>query len=212
MTRFPAPDPPYEGPAAHTSAGHNKPILRIVVHSTVSPCEPGGRHDIARYFRSEASGGSAQYVTDPVGVVQVVYDDQVAWGAPGAAWSRTSHPQPASVHSLHVEMCDIPGPVPGDRRGSAAFKAARRVWRWRRPNQQAMLHVTAQLVAQLCLAYDVPAAWLGPAQLLNGRPGVTSHANVSRTFHQSTHWDPGFWPRRRFMRLVRNYMRTERNR
>jgi hypothetical protein len=73
-----------------------------------------------------------------------------------------------------------------------------------------MLHVTAQLAAQLCLAYDIPAVWLTPRMLRAGRKGITSHNNVSRAWRQSTHWDPGFWPRRRFMRMVREYMATER--
>lgn len=198
MTRFEPPSPPWEGPAAHDSGPQKEPFSRVVIHSTVSPCEPGGRHDIAAYFRSEASGGSAHYVVDPVGAVQCVRDHVVAWHAP---------PNP---RTLGIEMCDIPGPVPGDGRVPALLKAARRTWRWKRPNQQAMLHVAAQLTADLCLAYDIPAVWLGPRKLRAGRRGVTSHNNVSRTWHQSTHWDPGFWPRRRFMGLVRDYMAMER--
>lgn len=195
MTRIPPPDPPYEGPAAHTSEGANVPATRVVIHSTVSPCKAGGRHDIAAYFRSPLSGGSSHYITDPVGVVQSVRDHTIAWHAP---------PNP---RSFGIEMCDIPGPVPGDRPGSALFKAARRAWRWRRPEQQALLHVTAQLTAQLCGAYDIPAVFIGPRALRAGRHGVTTHNYVSKAWGQSTHWDPGFWPRRRFMRLVRAYLR-----
>lgn len=191
--RIDPPAPPYEGPAAHTSPGANLPPTRVVIHSTVSPCEPGGRHDIAAYFRSPQSGGSAHYVTDPVGVAQVVGDHEIAWHAP---------PNP---HSLGIEMTDIPGPVPGDSLPAAAVKALRRLWRWRRPNQQAMLHVTAQLTAHLCAAYGVPVRYIGPRQLRAGAHGVTTHNAVSRAWGQSTHWDPGFWPRRRFMRLVRDY-------
>lgn len=195
---YPAPDPPYEGPAAHDSGPGNLPATRVVIHSTVSPCVPGGRHAIADYFRSPAAGGSAHYVADPVSCVQVVHDHIIAWHAP------------PNAHSFGIEMCDMPGPLPGDHFIPAVWKAARRTWRWRHPNQKAMLHVTAQLTAELCLAYSIPAVWLAPRQLRAGRKGVTSHANVSRTWHQSTHWDPGFWPRRRFMRMVRSYMATER--
>lgn len=199
MTRYPPPDPEWAGPAAHDSGPQAEPFTRVVIHSTVSECKAGGRYDIARYFRSKGSGGSAHYVTDPVGVVQCVPDHVVAWHAP---------PNP---RTLGIEMCDTPGPVPGDGRVRALVKAARRTWRWRKPTQQAMLHVTAQLTAQLCLAYDIPAVWLSPADLRAGRRGVTSHNNVSSAWHQSTHWDPGFWPRRRFMGLVRAYVKEERN-
>jgi hypothetical protein len=64
--------------------------------------------------------------------------------------------------------------------------------------------------ARLCLAYSIPAVWLSPRELRAGRRGITSHNNVSRTWHESTHWDPGFWPRRRFMGMVRDYMAMER--
>jgi len=193
-TRVPPPDPPWEGPAAHDSGPGNLPATRVVIHSTVSPCEPGGRHDIAAYFRSPLAKGSAHYITDPVAACQSVGDHTIAWHAP---------PNP---HSFGIEMCDIPGPVPGDGPFSAAAKALRRVWRWRRPEQKAMLHVTAQLAAHLCAAYGIPPRFVGVRALRAGRGhGVTTHACVSRAFGESTHWDPGFWPRRRFMRLVRTY-------
>lgn len=191
-----APAPTYLGPADKSSSGENKPILRIVVHSTVSPCEPGGARDIARYFRSPQAGGSAHYVVDPAEVVQVVYDSTIAWHAP---------PNP---HSLGVEMCDVPGPVPNDTPGTARWKALKRSWRWARPNQRAMLARTAYLVAQLCAAYEVPATFLTPAALRAGKRGVTTHSHVSTAWRQSTHWDPGWWPRRGFMRQVRRHLRT----
>ena len=39
-----------------------------------------------------------------------------------------------------------------------------------------------------------------------GKRGVTVHAVVTKAFGQSTHWDPGWWPRRKFMRMVRAEM------
>lgn len=197
MTSYPPPSPQWAGPAAHDSGPGNIPATRVVIHSTVSPCREGERYNIAAYFRSEQAGGSAHYVTDPVGVVQVVGDHTIAWHAP------------PNAQSLGIEMCDMPGPVPDDKPGSALWKAARRAWRWRRPEQQAMLHVTAQLTAQLCLAYDIPPRFIGVRQLRKGAKGVTTHNKVSRTWHQSTHWDPGFWPRRHFMALVQGYYRQE---
>jgi N-acetylmuramoyl-L-alanine amidase CwlA len=96
------PNPRYLGPAFRTSAGANKPPTRVVIHSTVSPCKPGGAEQIAAYFRSPAAGGSAHYVVDPDEVVQVVFDSVIAWHAP------------PNAHSIGIEMCDIPGPVPND--------------------------------------------------------------------------------------------------
>lgn len=176
-TRFRAPSPPYLGPAAHTSSGSNKPIRRIVLHSTVSPCVPGGARSIAAYFRSPSSGGSAHYVVDPKEVVQVVYDGVIAWHAP------------PNGNSLGIEMCDMPN----------ASTAAR----WNDANHKAMLALVVDLVADLCLAYDVPPWFRTPLGLRLGRRGITTHHNVSQAFHQSSHWDVGAWPRRAFMRAVR---------
>jgi hypothetical protein len=194
MNQFKPPAPPYLGPPAKHSGNGNKPIKRIVIHSTVSPCVRGGARKIAAYFRSQAAGGSAQYVIDPGEVVQSAYDDVICWHAP---------PNPGT---LGLEMCDIPGPVPNDKPSSAAFKAAKRAWRWRRPEQKEMLRRTAVLTAELCLAYDVPPRFLNATRLRKlGRDaeGITTHNVTSTVFRQSTHWDPGFWPKRRFMKMVR---------
>jgi len=158
MTTYPPPDPPYRGPASHHGDADNKPIRRIVLHSTVSPCVPGGAEDVARYFRSADAGGSAHYVVDPSTVVQVVYDSTTA-----ARWDDANH--------------------------------------------RLMLNRVALLTAQLCLAYGVPVAYRSARGLKRGQHGVTTHHQVSVAFGQSTHWDPGKWPRRRFMRKVRRNVR-----
>jgi hypothetical protein len=193
--RIAAPSPLYIGPPRNYGPQTNKPIHRVVIHSTVSPCEPGGARAIARYFQTTTRDASAHYITDPGETIQGLFDSWVGYAAP------------PNEHSLHVEMCDIPGPVPNDKPGSARWKALRRVWRWVRPNQRAMLRRTASLTARACLAYDVPIKWLTAADLRAGRRGITSHANVSKAWGQTTHWDPGWWPRVRFMRLTRRYAR-----
>src|SRR5690242_9963958 len=119
----PAPAPPYLGPASHHGDDDNKPIRRIVLHSTVSPCVPGGARAIAGYFRSPTAGGSAHYVVDPAEVVQVVYDSTVAYHAP------------PNQHSLGIEMCDMPD--------------AKSKLRWRDQRHRAMLDRVAHLTAQL---------------------------------------------------------------
>jgi hypothetical protein len=200
VPRVMPPSPPYLGPASYAGGDGNKPIRRIVIHSTVSPCEPGGARNIAAYFRSGSAGGSAHYVVDPSETVQVVYDSIVAYHAP------------PNQNSLGIEMCDIPGPVPNDKPGSARWKAAVRSWRWSRISQRQMLRKTARLTAQLCLAYDVPVQFVGWRGLQAGRRGITTHAHVSKAWEQSTHWDPGFWPRAWFMHLVRKHVARARKR
>lgn len=180
--RHPAPAPPYAGPPYRSSAGNNKPIDRVVIHSTVSSSRPGTARGIARYFRSSSAGGSAHYVIDADETLQTAYDSVIAWHAP------------PNAHSLGVELCDDPSDPRGLRR-------------WDDPDHAAVLERAALLVAELCLAYGVPARYLGPVRLKLGRRGVTTHAAVSTAFRQSTHWDPGTWPRRRFMRRVRAHIK-----
>lgn len=180
---YPAPAPPYLGPPAKHSGTGNKrpgpdPFDRIVLHGTTGAgsATKGYARKIAAYFRSPQAGGSAHYVIDPGEVIQTAYDDVVAWHAP------------PNRHSLGVEFCD---PVSMDPT------------RWDRPGHAAELQLGARLVAELCLAYNHPPVWVGVKGLRAGKRGVTDHDNVSDAFGQSTHWDLGAFPRRRFMGLVR---------
>lgn len=172
------PAPPYLGPPAHSSGTANKPINRVVIHSTVSPCEAGQARKIAAYFRSPSAGGSAHYVVDPEETVQAAYDSVVCWHAP------------PNGHSLGVEMCEYPN---------------QDIDRWDQPNHVKLLDRTARLTARLCLAYGVPIQFLMPEDLRAGKRGITTHNNVSQAWHESTHWDPGAWPRERFMQLVNQH-------
>ena len=180
-THHPDPSPVYLGPAARDGGPGNKPIRRIVIHSTVSPCQRGGARNIARYFATTDRFASAHYVVDPGEVVQVVYDSTIAYHAP------------PNSGSLGVEMCEVP---------------SQDLARWAEPNRSEMLDRTAQLVAELCLAYGVPVAHRGPIGLRLGRRGITTHANVGKAWGQTDHWDPGAWPRRDCMRAVRRYRRA----
>ncbi len=192
----PAPPAPFGGvPANHSGVG-NHPPTRVVVHSAVTPCRAGMARNLARMNRDGSTGGSWHYATDPVEVIQCSWDRFVCWHAP------------PNGHSLAIEMADTPGPVPGDRRGSAAWKAAKRAWRWRRPEQRAMLRNTADLTAHLLVAYGLPVRYVGARGLRAGRKGWTTHVAVSRAFGQSTHWDPGFWPRFVFGRRVKRRARA----
>lgn len=75
-----------------------------------------------------------------------------------------------------------------------------------------MLTRAAELTALLCVAYDVPPWFVDVEDLRRGARGVTTHAAVSRAFGQSAHWDPGAWPRRKFLRMVRRRYRKAKGR
>ena len=192
MSKYPPPNPPVvDGTPAKNSGQDNKPINRIVIHSAVMPCEPGRARQLATMNSQGSGGGSWHYAVDPDATIQCSFDSFVCWHAP------------PNQHSIGIEMADNPGPVPNDKPGTARYKALKKSWRWVRPNQRKMLARTARLTAELCLAYNVPPVFKSAAALRSGERGVTTHAEVSKAWNQSTHWDPGFWPRRSFMRQVR---------
>lgn len=188
---YPPPAPPVVGghPANH-SGTDNHPPTRVVIHSAVVPCEPGRARQLAAWNRDGTTGGSWHYATDPAETIQCSWDSYVC------------HAAPPNPRSLHIEMADTPTRRPTER---ARRRALRKGWRWAGRNHRRMLHRTARLTAGLCLAYDLPLTWLTADELRKGRAGITSHANVTAAWHQSTHWDPGWWPRAWFMRLVRRY-------
>jgi hypothetical protein len=187
MTEYKAPAPTYVGPPDKHSGDSNKPIVRIVLHGTVSAPVKGGARVIAAYFRSNSARGSAHYIIDPGEVLQVCYDSYVAWHSP---------PNP---HSIGVEFCDWVGgpngqPLPSDR--------------WRDDNHVPMLRMGARLVAELCLHYGVRVRLVGPTKLKSGRGGICEHSDVSEAWHQSSHWDLGEFPRRRFLQMVKREVRA----
>lgn len=214
--KYPAPSPDYIGPPSKHSGTGNKPIHRIVIHETQSPTKTGGARAIARFFQSPSAGGSTQYVVDPDEEIQAGYDDLICWGAP------------PNSHSLHVEMCAVSstsltkwfgGSLPRGVRETGeedtredldpgpAVRFAN-IFRALTPSYRKLLDRTARLTAELCLAYDVPPYWRTAADLKAGRKGVTTHRQVSLAWGLSSHWDPGAWPRRAFMRRVRRYYRS----
>lgn len=173
MAKYLPPSPPMV--AARWSGGSQTPRM-VVLHSTVSPCKAGGADAIARYFRIGSAVTSAHYVVDPEKVVQMVGDHTVAY--------HCGYNQ----DSIGVELCDMPDQNPK---------------RWDDAEHIAMEKRAARLVARLCLAYDIPARYVGAAGLVKGKKGITTHAQMSEAFKKSSHWDPGAWRRFRFMARVR---------
>jgi N-acetylmuramoyl-L-alanine amidase CwlA len=174
---YQAPAPTYIGPPNRHGGASNKPIRRIVIHATVSPCAkdaPG----IARYFKRTDRAASAHYVVDSRKTIQALYDSFVGYHAP------------PNEHSLGVELCcDLSNEGKGH---------------WGRRNHRRMLRRAAALVAGLCLAYDVPVRHLNGRELRSGKHGICGHSDVRDAWGQTTHWDPGpHFPWDDFLRMVR---------
>ena len=166
-----------EGSSRHMS-GPNGPVTRVVIHATVSPCKKGGARATAAYFQSDNAGGLAHYVVDPGEVVQCCKEDTACWHAP------------PNHGSIGVELTD---PQSGDPN------------RWHDPDHEAMLHLAASLVADICKRNNVPLVKTNAADLLNGKHGICGHDDVAQAWHQSDHSDPdhgGVFPWAHFLDLV----------
>lgn len=168
-----APSPPYIPAKYH--GGYQGRIDRIVIHSTVSGTYVGAAEDIARYFQHPTYVSSAHYAVDPELVYQMVHDNTIAWH------------DGVNTNSLGIEMCEYPKRVPG---------------RWLLPKHKKLLRNTAKLVRKLCLAYGVPMRKITPEQAAAGWRGICGHDDISKGFGASNHWDPGWFPWSRFIRLI----------
>lgn len=202
-----APPSPRRVGAKH-KGGRSTPSL-VVMHSTVTATRAGAAASVAHFFATETNPTSAHYVVDEAEVIQCVGDHTVAYHCG------------YNADSIGIEMCDMP--VLGSqahwwlpkskRTGSKPVEHGKRVrpLRWIEPQHRRMLKHTANLTARLCLAYGIPIRTLTDAQLRAwdnvGRParggGIVTHAQMSRVFKKSSHWDPGKWPSAVFMRRVR---------
>jgi hypothetical protein len=191
MSRIPAPSPPVIGGTPANHSGLQSGYDRVVVHSAVIPCEPGRARQLGEMNRSGSTGGSWHYSTDPAETFQCSFDRFICWHAP------------PNGRSIGIEMADWPKPVPTAT--AEMLSRLKRTWRWRGKNHRAMLDRTARLTAHLLLAEGLPLEYRTAKQLRARQKGWTTHRQVSLAFGQSSHWDPGFWPRRKFGRLVKKY-------
>lgn len=182
MTTISPPHPPFI--AARWHGGKQTPRL-IVMHSTVGPTKKGSALGVARFFEHHDQPTSAHYVVDEAERYQCVQDHVVAY--------HCGYNQ----DSIGVEMCDYP--------------SATSAKRWDNAEHQRLLVRTARLVAWLCIVYNIRPYYVGAIGLKAGIKGVTTHAAMSAAFKKSTHWDPGAWPRRRFMREVRAQIKHLKN-
>ena len=187
---YPAPNPPYI-PAKY-KGGSQTPTLGVI-HSTVGPSKPGSAKAIANYFQSTRVVSSAHYSVDSgpydQAVYQSVYDSTVAY--------HCGYNQ----DSIGVEMCDYP---------SSTSQA-----RWSTEEHQDLLNNVAHLAAELHLSKGIKVRMLTDAQLLawdrGGRKledgGWATHAQMSRVFKKSTHWDPGQWPASDFIAKTKTWVK-----
>jgi N-acetyl-anhydromuramyl-L-alanine amidase AmpD len=168
--------------ARNYTKGRSNHIDVLVIHTMESPEKPDTAESVANWFAgSTAPQASAHYCIDANSIVQCVQDTDVAWHAPGA-----------NHNGLGFEH---------------AGRAAQTGADWSDAYSTQMLERSAELIAEKCRKYDIPAVWLRPADLQAGRRGITGHADVSAAFKRSNHTDPGGnFPVQAYLALVKAHL------
>ena len=162
-------------------AAHNsgRRPLSAIKWVVIHSIEAPTAESAARWFQNPDSGGSAQLCVDDENCFRCLDERDIPWAAPGANEKGT-----------HIEL--------------AGFA------RWTKEEwlaHERTLRRAAYKTAVSLKARNIPARWRSSWGLRLGLRGVTSHANVSKAFGGSDHWDPGpGFPRKFFMALVRQYL------
>jgi len=160
--------------------GGNLPVNRLVLHSMEAEEKGDTAEAIANYFARGTVMASCHYMADNNSIVMGVKEEDTAWHAP------------PNQHSIGIEHA-------GYARQSAA--------EWADAYSEAMLRLSAVLAADICTRHQLPVVFLPAADLLAGRRGITTHAEVSKAWHQTDHTDPGpNFPMAHYLNLVRGAM------
>jgi hypothetical protein len=153
----------------HGATRGESSINLIVVHSDEGAESSTNAEGTASYFAGDMGGraASAHVVVDNDSEITCVPDNVIAYGA--------AH---ANSNGLHLEQA-----------GTAHQSAEQ----WRDPYSTAVCLRAGAQIARWCKAHpQIKPVFLSAAMLASGaRNGVTTHAEVSKAWPSTGHWDPG---------------------
>ena len=154
----------------------------IVIHTMEAAEHPGTAENVAAWFAGPNHPiASAHYNIDSDSIVQSVREKDVAHHAPGSNRRGIGF-----EHAGYARQGD-------DDQG------------WQDEYSQAMLRLSAQLAARVAHRYDIPIEFVDAEGLRAGKRGITYHAEVSKAFKKSDHYDPGkHFPLERYLDMVRD--------
>lgn len=156
----------------------SRAITVVVIHTMEIAERKHAAESCARWFATPTAEVSAHYCVDADAVIQCVHENDIAWHARGG-----------NTNSVGIELAGFARQGPAD---------------WHDAYSRAVVERAARLASEVCARYGIPIRRIKAADLVAGRRGITSHADVSAAFKKSDHWDPGpSFPWTRFLQLAR---------
>ena len=163
------------------SIAKQRPIDLIVIHSAEIGESLVGAEALMRVCAVNERRASWHYAVDADSITQSVREQDVAWHAPGA-----------NRNGIGIEL---------------SGRAKQTKEEWQDAFSLHMLELCAELVADICRRHKIPVTFV-PREVLKlpGARGITTHAEVSKAFGKSSHWDPGpNFPMAWLLERVRHY-------
>ncbi len=168
--------------ARHYRRGRIEPVRCVVIHTAEIGESLQGAEALMKVCAVNERMASWHYAVDADSVTQSVREEDTAFHAPGL-----SH---CSVGIEH------------------AGRAKQTADEWGDDFSQRMLELSAELTAGICKRHGIPCVRIGVEEVRNGHAGVCGHADVSKAFGKSDHWDPGpGFPWAHYMDRVMHYAR-----
>lgn len=168
-------------------ARHFKPGPRsvelVVIHSAEIGESLAGAEALMKVCAAGERVASWHYAVDADSVTQSVHELDIAYHAPGA-----------NHNGVGIEL---------------SGRARQTAEEWQDPFSFQMLEFLADLVAGICARYELPVVFVSRETLrLPGARGITTHAEVSKAFGRSDHWDPGpHFPMAHLLERAKHYTR-----
>lgn len=138
----------------------------IVIHSAEVKEGPGQATWLMNYCANEDRKASWHFAVDADAITQSVKIEDIAWHAGHTA----------NLRGVGIELATWGMPT---------------AEQWADDYNKKMLSLAAFFVAGLCKKLNIDPFYVDAAGLLEGRRGITTHAQCSLAFKETDHMDPG---------------------
>lgn len=151
-----------------TKSTGKREVRVIVIHTMEAAEKDNTAENVAKFFQTlpATRKASAHLCIDNNSIVQCVFDNDVAFAAPGV-----------NRDGIHLELAGFASQTAAD---------------WKDAYSTLLLEKAANAAAQYCLKYDIPRAHLTNKQLKDGAKGIIGHVQATEVFPPNAgHTDPG---------------------